>query len=93
MIIEIKAVPASGRSGWIIDKNGQIKCYLKSPPERGLANQELIKTVAKALNIPQGAISIVSVITSPKKRLKIDAQISYQEFMRAVGLEEQRAIF
>ncbi len=53
LIIEVKVVPSSGKQQWVLDKAGKLKCYIKSPPERGLANQEIITLLAKALKLPQ----------------------------------------
>jgi len=43
LVFDLKVVPRSGRNKWVLDKSGKLKCYLKSPPEKGLANKELIK--------------------------------------------------
>lgn len=93
MIIEIKVVPASGKNGWVIDKGGHLKCYLKSPAERGLANHELIKNISLALKIPQAQVRIVLGESSRKKRLEIDKDISMADFLKAVGIEPQMSVF
>jgi uncharacterized protein (TIGR00251 family) len=92
MIIEVKVMPASGKNEWVFDKNGRLRCYVKSPPERGLANQDVIKSLAKQLKISIDQIHIISGLTSPNKRLKIDAPLSYQDIVRMLGLEEQQRL-
>lgn len=96
MIIEVKVVPSSGKNKWVIDKSGQLKCYLKSPPERGLANNELIRLIAQMLKIPQQSVIIISGLTSKKKRIEIKAQsVQYADFLAAAGLrspEKQMSI-
>jgi len=92
-ILEIKVIPRSGRNKWILDQTGILKCYLKRPPERGLANKELIKILAKALSIKQSDIQIVSGATGRKKRLKIAANISFDQILSFLGIERQIGLF
>ena len=93
LIIQVKVVPSSGRSKWAIDKSGILKAYLKSPPEKGLANDELVKAIAKALRIPQSEVIIVSGATSRNKRLKIQADFNYEQILGALGIEIQTSLF
>lgn len=71
MIIEIKVVPSSGRLCCKRDKGGRMVCYLKSAPEAGKANAELIKFVAKRLGLAQAEVEIVGGLSTRHKRLKI----------------------
>ena len=93
LTVEIKVVPSSGRNTWMLDKAGTLKCYLKSPPERGLANKELIKLIAKALGIPKSDVEIVAGATSRKKRIKIETNITLEQFLAALGIERQQSLF
>lgn len=93
LIVEIKVIPSSGRSKWILDKSGVLKGYLKSPPERGLANEELIKNIAKALKLTQKEVTIISGLTMRNKRLKIDANITYDQLLGALGIDWQMKAF
>ena len=89
LIIDIKVVPRSGKSMCKRDKAGTLVCYLKSPPERGLANKELIKYVAKELNITQQQVAIIGGTTSRRKRIRIDADITQEQLFAALGIEVQ----
>lgn len=93
MILEIKVVPSSGQNKWVIDKSGKLKCYLKSPPERNLANFELISLLSKALKIPQNKVMIVSGQTSRTKRLDITHEIPYPELLALLKIEPQLSLF
>lgn len=93
VIIEVKVVPAAGKHGWVIDKGGHIKCYLKSPAERGLANHELLKIIAQALKIPQMKVRLIRGETSRKKLIEIDKDIRPADFLKAVGIEPQMSVF
>ncbi len=88
MIIEIKVIPSSGKQGCILDKSGMVKCFLKSAPENGAANKELIKQLSKLLKIPQVDIEIVGGLISRKKRLKI-AGLTEEQFWKRLGLEDE----
>ena len=69
--ITIKVIPSSGRSGCQIDKNGGVKCALKSPPEKGKANDELIGLVAQMLDQPRADVSILLGKTARTKTVLI----------------------
>lgn len=90
--VDITVVPGSGKQRCILDKTGKIKCYLKSPPEKGKANGELIKLFSKRLKIPQNSIEIVLGATSRKKRLKIDFDIDFEKLVELLGIERQLKI-
>lgn len=93
LIFQVKVVPSSGRNICILDKSGALKIYLKSPPERNKANQELLKLLSQELRVPVSAITILSGATSPQKRLKIDADISYQKLLELLGIQTQMELF
>ncbi len=93
LLLDITVVPASGQQKIVIDKQGRLKCYLKSAPEKGQANQELIKYLAKALACTQDNVEIVAGQISRKKRLKIHLQLTYDQFTERVGLADQKKIF
>ena len=52
----IKVVPRSGKQKAVLDKTGRLKIYLKSPPEDGKANKELISYMSSMLKVPQNDI-------------------------------------
>lgn len=89
LIIEVKVAPASGRNKWVLDKNGTLKCFLKNPAEKGLANAELCKTLAKKLSIAQDLVEIVLGVTSKRKTIKIHTVLTYEQFLACVGIEQQ----
>ncbi len=96
LIIYLKVVPASGQQKWVIGKNGELKAYLKNQPEKGLANKELLKMLAKALRIPQEDVQLLSGDTSRIKKIKILAPITYENLLTILGLalpEKQSLLF
>ena len=93
MILEIKVVPNAGKVQWKLNKVGQLVCYLKSAPERGLANHELITLLSRACKITKNSICIVRGQTSRNKRIEIQGSITYADVLRAVGIEPQLSLF
>ena len=62
--------------GWMKDKNGQkiLQVKVRENPEKGRANEALIKLLAKALHIPQCQISLVRGATGRIKQLEINGE-------------------
>ena len=72
LIIKAKITPKSGRreiAGALAD--GTIKIKLKSAPEQGKANEELIELLAEVLQIPKRNMAIIHGHTSPLKKILI----------------------
>ena len=93
LTVSLKVVPSSGRNAWILDKSGELKCYLKNPPEKGKANKELIALFAQALDIPKSEVEIIGGLTSRKKRIKINLDISFDTLVQNLGIEQQQKLF
>lgn len=93
MILEIKVVPNAKYTKWALDAQGALKCYLKSAPEKGRANNELVALIAKMLAIPMNNVRIISGITGRNKRISITGDFSYKAILRACGLEYQKDVF
>jgi len=92
-VFDIKVVPRSGRRAWKLDKSGVLKCYLKSAPEKGLANKELIKEVAHILSVTQQDVKIVAGATRRNKRLKVNLALSFDRLLAILGIERQQSLF
>lgn len=93
LVIEVKVIPSSGRVMWKLEADDRLKCYLKSPPEKGKANKELLGLLAKALKLPVSACTILSGATSRLKRVRIDTQLSFNELLGLLGIERQMRLF
>lgn len=72
LVIEVKVIPGSKKQSFELDKQGTIKCLLKSQPEKGKANEELIKLLSKSLGTTQDALKIITGQTGRKKLVKIN---------------------
>ncbi|MEI6072765.1 MAG: DUF167 domain-containing protein [Verrucomicrobiae bacterium] len=67
----IKAVPNASRdqiAGWLGD---DLKVRVQSPPEDGRANKRLCHFLAAQLDLPKGAVSVVSGQSSQRKTVEI----------------------
>ncbi len=92
VILECKVVPSSGKQEFVRDKAGTLKCFLKSAPENGKANNELVKLISSLLGVPTTQVMIVQGHTVRKKRLKIDLDITLNEVLIRCGIETQTSI-
>lgn len=92
LVVDITVIPASGQQKIIIDVQGRLKCYVKSVPEKGRANTELVKFLSKSLGYLQNDLEIISGHISRKKRLKIHKQLTYDQFKQLLGLADQKKI-
>ena len=86
VFIEIYVVPGSGKQECVLDDAGNIKWYLKSPADRGKANQELIAALARLLKIPRHSIYIKSGMTTRRKLIKLPIDLSREEILRCIGI-------
>ncbi len=92
LVIDIKVVPVSGRRVCELDRTGKLKCYLKSAPERGKANDELVKFFAKSLCLRADQVTIMLGASSRTKRLCIEADITPEALFSALGIVRQIVI-
>jgi uncharacterized protein (TIGR00251 family) len=93
LVLDISVVPASGQQKVMIDTQGRLKCCLKSAPEKGRANAELVKFISKSLGCPQEDVEIIGGEISRKKRLKIHRDLTYDQFKELLGLADQKKLF
>ncbi len=92
IMLTIKVVPQSGKSEIILDKQGRLKAFLKAAPEKGKANKELIKLLAKALGCPQALITLIAGASHRHKTLKLALPLSYEEVVTKLGLSLQTSL-
>ncbi len=73
LLLRVKVTPKSGRSqvaGWLAD--GTLKVRLQAAPERGKANAELCRLLARELGVARENVRIVSGEGSPLKQVRIE---------------------
>ena len=69
--IAVRVIPRAGRSGLAGTRGGALLVRLQSPPVEGAANEELIEVLARALQVPKRAVTIVSGDRSRQKRVRV----------------------
>ncbi len=92
LIFAIKVIPSSGKMQWSLDKAGNLKAHLKSPPEKGLANKELIKELSKALKIAQSEVDIIKGATTRHKTVRINSSLTKEQLLNALGIEQNLSL-
>lgn len=71
VVIDVRVVPRAARSGIAGTRDGALLVRLNAPPVEGAANEELIAVMAKALDVPKRAVSIVAGERGRSKRVRV----------------------
>ena len=69
--IEIQVQPKASRNR-IATQDGKVKVYVTAAPERGRANKAVVEALARNLEIPKGAVSIILGERSRTKLLAVE---------------------
>ena len=69
LTFKVHVVPRASQSEIVGEHNGALRVRLAAPPVDGAANEELIRTLARALKLPPSAIEIVAGHRSKVKRV------------------------
>ncbi|MGB7925758.1 MAG: DUF167 domain-containing protein [Pyrinomonadaceae bacterium] len=67
----MRVVPRAARSSVVGDHDGALRVRVAAPPVEGAANAELIRTLARALNIPTRSVEIRSGHASKLKQVRV----------------------
>jgi uncharacterized protein (TIGR00251 family) len=89
VVFAAKIVPGSSgptRICGLLDD--MLKVKVSAAPEKGKANQCLIKFLAKRLGVKKNAVSIISGTTSPVKHVKVTG-ISAETLSKRLNLNEE----
>lgn len=71
IVFNVKVVPGSSKTEIAGLYNGMIKVRLSAAPEKGKANQALIKLLSEKFNIPKSRLAITSGLTSKIKQITV----------------------
>ena len=88
VIFTVKVVPGGSRTGvcGLLDEMVRIKVSVQ--PEKGKANQCLIEFLAKKLGVKKSAISVISGLTNPIKKVEV-LGISAETLVMKLNLNKQ----
>lgn len=81
----MRVAPRASRSEIVSEHDGNLKVRLAAPPVDGAANEELIRTLAKAFDVSKAAVEIVSGQTSKTKQVRIKGATKEKLIELAVG--------
>ena len=89
VVFTAKIVPGSSGATRICGLlDGMLKVKVAAPPEKGKANQCLLRFLAKELGLKRNAVSILSGKTHPVKQVRI-LGISAQTLLKKLNLTKQ----
>jgi uncharacterized protein (TIGR00251 family) len=69
---EVHAKPRAKKSRIVGPRGDALEVALAAPPVDGAANEELVRTLAKALDVPRRSVQIVRGETSQKKLVAVE---------------------
>jgi uncharacterized protein (TIGR00251 family) len=67
----VRVVPRAARSEIVGEHDGALRVRVAAPPVEGAANEELRRTLARALGVPARAVEIMGGQTSKTKRIRV----------------------
>lgn len=67
----VRVVPRASRSEVAGEHDGALRVRVAAPPVGGAANEELTRTLARALKVPERAVEIVAGHHSKTKRVRV----------------------
>jgi uncharacterized protein (TIGR00251 family) len=67
----VRVVPRASTSEIVGAHEGALRIRIAAPPVEGAANRELIRLLAKRLNVPQNAVEIISGASSKNKMIRL----------------------
>lgn len=76
-ILIVKVVPGASQNEVVGWEGDILKVRIKAPPDRGKANAELIRFLAKHFDVSASQVEILSGFTSRLKRVKISGGNSF----------------
>jgi uncharacterized protein (TIGR00251 family) len=67
----VRVAPRASQSGVAGEHDGALRVRVLSPPVEGAANAELMRTLARAFDVPARAVEILSGQTTKLKRVRV----------------------
>ncbi|RMH14127.1 MAG: YggU family protein [Gemmatimonadetes bacterium] len=70
--ITVRAQPRASRSEVVGPHGDALRVRLAAPPVDGAANKELVRLLARTLDVPRSAVDVVSGQSGRTKRVRVD---------------------
>lgn len=71
LVFTVRVVPRAARSSIIGEHDGALRIRIAAPPVDGAANEELVRVLACALDLPARDVEIASGHASKVKRVRV----------------------
>src|SRR5512134_2878650 len=72
VLLAVKIVPGASRTKFLGEWQGRARIAVAAPPEKGRANQAVVKFLSDLLAVHRRQIVIVAGQTNPLKTIRID---------------------
>jgi uncharacterized protein (TIGR00251 family) len=80
----VRVVPRASKSEIVGGIEGSLKLRISAPPVDGAANEEVVRLLAKSLDVSRSSVSIVAGETSKTKRVRV-VGITPEQLQRLAG--------
>ena len=81
----VRVVPRASRSEIAGEHDGALRVRVAAPPVEGAANDELTRTLARALGVPPRSVEIVAGRQSKSKQVRVSGVGAQQLLALAAG--------
>lgn len=71
IMFSVRVVPRASQSGVVGAHDGALRVRVAAPPVDGAANEELVRTLAKAFKVPARAVEITGGHASKLKQVRV----------------------
>jgi uncharacterized protein (TIGR00251 family) len=71
--LSVKVVPGASRTRYLGEWDGRARIAVAAPPEKGKANQAVVKFLAELLGADRRDIAVVAGLTNPLKTIRIES--------------------
>lgn len=71
LMFKVQVVPRASHTMIVGEHNGALRVRIAAPPVDGAANEELVRTLAKALNVARSAVQINAGHSSKLKQVSV----------------------
>ncbi len=85
IIIPVKVQPGAKKNSIVGEWGGKLKLQVTTPPERGKANEAVIRLLARELGLQKSRVRIVSGESSRDKRVLVEGVTSVKNLEGLYG--------
>ena len=71
LLFDVRVVARASKSAVAGEHGGALRVRVAAPPVEGAANEELVRTLARALGVAPRAVEIVGGLSSKNKRVRV----------------------